>query len=477
MTNKKVPAVWLLMTALILAEITSTFEASMAFAALPTLSRHFGDPVGVSWTITVFFLASAATAALCSRLGDMYGRRRVLIVVLLVAGLGSLTSALSTTLSGVVFGRTLQGITGAVLPLCIGLMRENLPAKSLSFCIGVMGGVVGVSAGLAFLVSGYILDQYDWHSMFYFSAFLAALGAIAVWSIVPVSSALKDRGKLDIVGGCLFAPAITLFLLGVNATQPFGWLHPRSGGLILLGLAVGALWVRHELKHPNPLIDVRLFKDRRIMLANLVFALAAVGPMVNPQVIMLFAQQPLWTGIGLGLSATAAGLLKQPNTLIGFVAGPLGGRIASRGGPRAAMLWGAAAMTIAWTLMLLIQDSLAVLLAVVTLHGFGIAVLYGAVANQLVEAAPAARTSEASGLSQVTRATFNAIGSQVIALLLATALINDPELGLRNYPAQSAYNLAFVFILLTSALSFIAAWMLPRKSRDVEAASVPAHQH
>lgn len=471
-TTRAAPPVWLLMTALVIAEITSTFEVSMAFAALPTLIREFGDPVGVSWTITIFFIVSAGTAALFARLGDLYGRRRLLMIVLAIAGLGSLISGLSTSLEGVIAGRTLQGVSGAVLPLCLGLMRENLAQKTLAFNIGIMGGVIGVSAGLAFLVAGYILDQFDWHTMFFFSALIALGGIICLWLIVPPSQPAKTSGKLDIMGGALFAPAIAGILLALNAAKA-GWLHWHSGGLLLASLILLAIWVRHELRHANPLIDVRLFADRRILLANIIFAAIAFGPMVNPQVVLVLAQQPLWTGIGLGLSATAAALLKQPVTIMGMFAGPLGGGIAARHGARAAMLLGAASLVVAWTLPLFAMNSLAVLILAVSLHSFGIVILYGAVSNQIVEAAPPSRTSEATGLAQVTRSTFSAAGSQVIAALMASSVISDAAQDSRSYPAEEAYILAFAFLALTSAVAFIAAWLLPRPSK----AEVPQREH
>ncbi len=459
-TTRPTPPVWLLMSALIIAEITSTFEVSMAFAALPTLIREFDDPIGVSWTITIFFIVSAGTAALFARLGDIYGRRRILMIILAIAGLGSLISSLSTSLGGVITGRTLQGVSGAVLPLCLGLMRENLAPKTLAFNIGIMGGVVGVSAGLAFLVAGYILDQFDWHAMFFFSALIALVGIISLLLVVPPSRPAKTSGRLDIMGGALFAPAIAGILLALNSAKD-GWLNWNSGGLLLASLILLAIWARHELRHANPLIDVHLFADRRILLANIIFAAIALGPMVNPQVVLVLAQQPLWTGIGLGLGATAAAMLKQPVTIMGLFAGPLGGRIAARHGPRAAMLLGAASLVVAWSLPLFTMSSLVVLLLAISLHSFGIVILYGAVSNQIVEAAPASRTSEATGLAQVTRSTFSAVGSQVIAALMATTLISDTTQESRSYPAEEAYVLAFAFLVLTSAVAFIAAWLLP----------------
>lgn len=464
--TRTVPA-WLLMSALICAEITSTFEISMAFAALPTLTRHFADPVGASWIITSFFLVSAASAALFARLGDIYGRRRVLLIILGIAATGSLISAASTSLGGVIFGRSLQGATGALLPLCLGLMRENLTPKSLSFNIGVMGGALGVSSGAGFLVAGVILDSMGWRAMFYASALLALLGMLAVWLIVPPSPQAKVNGKLDILGGALFASAVITLLLGISKA---GKDLTAADSLALLGISVILLiaWCRHELKHNNPLIDVRLFTTRPILLANLVYACVAVGAMIGAQPIITLAQQPQWTGIGLELGATAAGLLKQPTTVMGFIAGPLGGFIAARYGARTAILAGIFLLLPAWSLPLLSVPSFSILLASVVIYSFGIVVFAGAISNQVVAAAPVERTSEAMGLAQVTRSTFMAIGSQIVAALLVSDLVTNDD-G-TQFSSALAYSRTFLFILLSSLVAFCIGLMLPRrKSPEHEA--------
>jgi len=471
---------WLLMTALVLAEITSTFEASMAFVALPTLSRQFGDPLMASWTISAFFIVSAGTAALFARLGDIYGRRRLLIIVLLVAAIGSLVSACSQTLAGVIAGRMLQGVTGAVLPLCLGLIRENLPPRLVSMCIGIMGGVVGVSAGLGFLVAGYLLDHIQWQGMFFFSTTVAVLGALAVRLVVPRSEPAPDGRQLDILGGLYFVPAISCVMLALSLSRN-GWAQWHVVGLLILGLSLLAIWARHEWRHPNPLIDIRLFSDRRILLANVVFGLLAVGPMLYPQVLLSLAQQPLWTGAGLGLTATAAAVLKQPGTFMGFVAGPIGGRIATRYGSRQAMLTGTLIVALGWAPALIDMNAFSMLLLTVGMQAFGMVVLYGAVSNQIVDAAPSRRTSEALGLAQVTRSTFTAVGSQVIATLLAYSTVAGDSPSSGTYPSATAYSLAFGYLVAVSCASVIAAWLLPRakptpdrKEKDAQEGEVAA---
>ncbi len=455
---------WLVMFALAIAEITSAFEVSMAFVALPTLKRVFGDPAAVSWVLSGFFIASAGSVALFARLGDIYGRRRMLILVMAVAALGSLISAASSSLGGVIVGRTLQGVTGAVLPLCLGLMRENMEPKALSVNIGIMSGILGVSGGLAFLVAAAIIEQFDWRAMFYVSALLAVLGVIAIWLLVPASKPSDSQQALDVPGALLFVPAISGVMLSITLAKS-GWLQARSGGLLLASVVLLAIWVRHELRHPCPLINVRLLADRRLLLANLAFAAIGIGPMLSSTVILALAQQPEWTGAGLSLSPTMSSLLTQPTTFMGFVAGPIAGLLAARYGIRFAMMVGAGMLVLAWIPPLVQLNSKQVLLTTVVIFSFGIIVLFGAASNQIVAASPVHRTSEGMGLAQVCRGTCAALGSQLIALILAGSMVTSTD-GEQSFSDADAYRHVLIYLVICSLAALISAWFLPRPSKE-----------
>src|SRR3546814_57960 len=116
----------LLIAALWIAEVTGSFETAMILAALKRLIEDFGNPAMVGWLITGYLIVGAAIAAVVGRLGDLFGRRRILIAVLLIGAAGSLISALSGNFAILLTGRLMQGVTGAILPLCIGLVHENL---------------------------------------------------------------------------------------------------------------------------------------------------------------------------------------------------------------------------------------------------------------------------------------------------------------------------------------------------------------
>jgi MFS family permease len=460
---ERASAAWLL-TALVLAEVVSAVESTMIFGALRSLYRDLGDPVTVGWTITAFLLVAAASAAICSRLGDIYGRRRMLLIALAAAGVGSLVSALSSGAGGIVAGRAIQGIAGAVLPLCCGLVRENLPQSRVPFGIGVVSSAAIVAAGVAIFGGGLIVDHLHWRWIFHIGVATAVVAWIAVAFAVPRSPrASAAREPVDSLGAALLVPALAALLLVPSQAKDWGWADTRTGALATAGLLLLALWVRHELRARAPLIDVRLLGARQTALANLGVLLLALGPLQSGMVLSILLQQPAQTGVGLGLSATAAGLVLAPSLILAVVVGPGCGILAARHGARVPALIACAVILAAWGGLVVGHAALPWVVAMALLQGVGVATAYAAAPMLIVEAAPPARTSEATGVSSVVRHLFNAIGSQVVAVLLATATVPDPLGGPARYPAPSAFELVFALISALSVLALIASLALPRR--------------
>ena len=453
----------LIISVLVFAEMASAYEAGMIYSALATMYRTFNDPVGVGWLITAFLLVSAAASAVCSRLGDMFGRYQVLVVMLLLATLGSLISAVSTSLYGVVAGRALQGVSAAVLPLCFGLVREHLPASRVPIAVSYLTAMAAFGAGLGLVTAGIIVDYFSWQLMFFISAGQAALALVLVLIFLPASKGSGVKGGLDVIGGVLFVPGLAGVLLAISNGKDWGWSDARTLGLFAGSLALMVFWVFYELRHSNPLIDVRQFANRKVALTNLDMAMFGLGASQLMLVILLLLQQPTWTGIGLGISATFAAMVKLPGNVLALVFGPLGGHITAKHGGRRAMLIAVTVVLAAWIGITLWKDSLWFLMAMIVLASAGGSMMYAAMPNLIIEAAPQERTSEMTGLANVVRTTFTAIGAQLIAFVLASSTVSDPANG-QAFPTEKAYLFAFASILVTLVLMLMFTWLLPRRS-------------
>lgn len=450
------------MTPLVVADLMAAFESAMVLAALSTMISQYGDPVMVGWMVTGYLLVSAAGAAIIGRLGDMFGRKRVLLLVMAVAVAGSVVSAAASSLWAVIAGRAVQGFAVVVLPLCFGLMREHLPSSRIPTCIGVITATSSIGSAIGLIGGGMIIDSFDWRSIFIASSMFGAVAIAVAGALLPPSEGITAHGSIDWLGGVLFAPAIAALLFAASSGGDWGWTHPAIlptgiGGTLLL-----AFWARRELRCQHPLIDLRLFTDRNVSIAYVCLFLAALGSMQVLQFFMLFAQQPTWTGTGLGLSATAAGVLKLPAMVVTVIGAPISGWAIGRLGGRPVIIAGLVLCSVSWLGMLVRPSGIYWTASMLASCALGIGIVYTVIPNMIVAAAPPDRTSEATGLLTVVRALVAAIGAQLMMILLGTSTVGaTPDVG--RYPSAAAYSLTLLVLFALSVTAALAAWSLPSR--------------
>jgi len=450
---------WAIMAALILAELVSSFEASMIYIALKHFYSIFDDPIGIGWLLTGFMLVASVSAAVGGRLGDLFGRKRVLIVALALAMGGSVLSAMSSDLLWIAIGRACQGFAGPILPLCFGMVREYFPRSSTPTNIGIVAATASAGGGVGFIGGGMLVDHGSWRMIFVASALLAGLAIVAVALLVPRSRQFA-AGKVDWIGGIMFVPGITIFLFGLGFGEEHGWGSAEQLWPMVAGGAILAGWLFYELKIPYPLIDVRMVLDKQIGTTLSIMIILALGAMHVGQVALVMLQQPVATGPGLGVSATLAGLLHSPASVVGALAAPVCGWYAGRHGGRGAMLLATASATIAWTGLACAHHSIWLVTLWILISGFSMGAMMAAVPNLIVEAAPEGRTSEATGLAQIGRKIFMAIGAQVVAIALASSTVRV-EGG--SFPDERAYDLTYTGIAVLCAMAFLLSFRLPRR--------------
>jgi MFS family permease len=450
-----------LLAVLAIAEINSAFEVGMVYGVIGSLVREFGA-ASAGWVVSSFLLSGAISAALGSRLGDIFGRRRVVMIMLVIACIGSVINATSTTLAGLIVGRSLQGVAAALLPLCVGLAREYFPAARVPKAIGWLAAIASFSAMLGILLGGKMADTVGWRFTFWVAAAHALLSLACVAVLLPPSRAFGLQGKFDWLGGVLFAPAIAALLLSLESLKKGGPGDPQFLGLLATGTVLLLVWIRGELRHPCPMLDVRALGTRQLGLTMLLMGLFGIGSAQLMLILLLIAQQPVWTGIGLGLTATIAAWLKIPSGLVGLVGSPWSGHIAARSGARSAAVLGSVLILVSWIAFASLHDSVLQLVLCSAACTFGGAMVYAAIPNLVVEAAPPERTAELNGMSHVFRTVGTAIGTQLVTLLLASSSALGPDGIASKHPTAAAYMLAFMAVITAAALSVLVALALPR---------------
>lgn len=459
-----------IIAAVFMAEVCATFETSMLYAALPTLIRQFGDPITAGWLVTIHMLVGTVACVVVGRLGDMYGRQRVMQLLLATAVVGSIMSAVTTHFGIVLLGRALQGFASAAIPLSIGILRENLPEERLPVAVGLMTTAQGMGVAVGLVLGGAIIDNLNWHWLFVISGIMLVAAWIAIRLVVPALPGSPPREKIDWIEGLLPAPGIGALLLGLSLSKTYGWLDPRCWAVASAGAAILVVWAIRSLKAREPFINLRLLGERNIAVANIAAVLLGLG---SAQIVFVFStymQAPAWTMAGLGFSATVAGFAKLPSNILSFAGGPLSGWLSLKYSVRVPILVGGLMATVGWLIGMTLPNTLIEIILLLCLISFGTTLLNAALPIVIVDSAPMERTGEAIGAMSVIRGMFAAVGTQMIALALASDMVPSPTGG-ASFPSPAGYHLTMAVIAGLSLAAGLMALLVAVKGKKSELAA------
>ena len=344
------------------------------------------------------------------------------------------------------------------------MLRENLPTEKVPLGIGIVSAAASFSAAGGFILGGIIVDAVHWQHIFAASAVLAIAGFIACHILLPPSPGRPVEGKMDILGGLLFAPGVAMMLWAMGLLQKAGAGDPEPWAWLGGSLCLLAFWFRHERQHPHPAIDVRMLANRRILTANLAAICASLGALQILQIFPILLQQPVWTGVGFGLTATLTGLLKLPSNITSVIGASWAGALCARRDSRSIMIGGAASSLVAWALLWVDHETLWLTVVLVCFSSAGFTALFVSVINVVMATAPDDRTSEAAAMTATLRTIAQSIGSQIIVTLFATSLI--VQSGGHAFPAPAAYDMVMAYMTLASLAALAAALALPRQKPE-----------
>jgi len=308
------------------------------------------------------------------------------------------------------------------------------------------------------MLGGFLVDTVGWRGIFWSALAFVAIAFVAVQLVIPPSKGTTDKRPLDLAGGLLFVPAVAGALFAISNGRAWHW-SLGFWALLAGSLVLGAVWVRHELSHSHPLLEVRLLARREIIFPNLSMSLCALGAFQFPQLLLLQLQQPAWTGFGLGLSATFAGLVMMPANFIAWAWSPITGWLYGRWGAAASIMVGMGATTLGALALILHPNSLPLLAAFSVFSLIGTTMVYVAVSSALVNASPPGRTSETIGMYSVIRSLSMAVGSQLMLTLLATSTVKAMS-GPGEFPSSSAHGLTWSVMAMACLASAMAALLL-----------------
>lgn len=409
-----------------------------------------------AWVVTATLLAAAVFTPIAGRLGDMYGKRRIVLVLLGLLVVGSIVAALSTDIVGVIVGRALQGAVTGVVPLGISILRDVLHENRVDAAIALMSATLGVGGAVGMPVSALITETSDWHVLFWMSAGLGVVVFALVVLIVP-PSVLRTPGRFDIVGAVGLAVGLTGVLLAVSRGNEWGWTSPATLACGLGGIAVLLVWGWFELRITDPLLDLRVAARPAVLLTNL--ASVAIGfslfasNVSYPQMLEL----PVAAG-GFGLTLLQASLIIMPAGLVMMVLSPFSGRMARTVGPRLLLVLGAIALILAYGFSLLWASEVWHLLVANLLIGVGIGFGYAGMPMLIMRSVPPTETGASNGLNALFRSLGTSTAAALVGAVLATFSVERAGV---SVPTPAAFQISFGLGLGAAVIALAVAVCIP----------------
>ncbi|WP_381557968.1 MFS transporter [Streptomyces eurythermus] len=440
---------------------------SLIAPALPTVQHALhASPSTATWVMTAYLLSASVFTPILGRVGDLAGRKRTLVAVLLAVLAGCLVAALAPNIGVLIVARVVQGVGGALFPLSFGIIRDEFAPAEVSGSISNLSAVIAAGGGVGMVAAGPIVSALDYRWLFWIPVAIVAATVLIALRYIPESPE-RTAGKVGWTGAVLLSGWLVALLLPLSQAGQWGWGSARVLGLFAAAVVLFAVWVVTEARSRTPLIDLRVLRLPAVWTTNTAALLFGAGMYSIWSFLPGFVQTPSAAGYGFGAGVTESGLLMLPMLVAMFLSGVVSGRLEPRVGAKALLTTGAALGALACGFLTLWHDARWQIGVVAALFGLGIGLAFASMANLIVGSVPAAQTGAATGMNANIRTIGGSIGAALTSVLVTGRL--QPS----GLPYASGYTHGWTLLTLLCLAAAAAALLVPAR-RQGPPAEVPA---
>lgn len=428
------PRRWAILGVLVTSLLVVVLDNTILNIALPTIQRDLGaDQSELVWAVDSYILVFAALLFTWGVLGDKYGRKRILIIGLVVFAIASAVCAFATTPQMLILFRGVMGVGGAaVLPVTLAVITVVFPPHERGRAIGAWAGAVGAAVALGPVLGGLLLEHpewfngltgNDWGAVFLINVPIVIIGLIGIIAVVPETKNPNPQ-RLDIPGLVISFTGLVLLVYGIiHASVTLTFLTPSVWVPMLLGIAVLALFIVLEARSDHRSFDVTLFKNRGYAVSLTAVSLAFFALSGITFTLPFFLQSIR------GYSTLSAGLCFLPFAIGQILAAPRSAKMVERFGYKRVMTFGLVAVTLALlgVASLSLTTPLWLVLVIFFVFGFGMGNVIAPASTVMQNALPLARAGAGSAVQNTVRQVFGAFGVAVIGTVLATQYASNVQ--------------------------------------------------
>ncbi len=452
-----------ILAALTFAGLSYALQQTMVLPALPVLREDLHtSTTWVTWVFTGFMLVGAVATPILGKLGDQFGKDRLLVIALSVFTVGCVVAIFAWNIWTLIGARAIQGVSGAVFPLAFAIIKDEFPPEKVGTAVGVVSSVFGIGGGLGVVLSGFLVDHLSWRWVFVVGTVVGGGALVVVHRFVPVSP-IKTPSRVDVPGALLLSVGLACLLLGLTEGGNWGWSSPGELGLFAGAVAALWAWVVVERRVADPLIDLHMFVHRPVFVTNVTAMIMGFSMFGTYLLIPTLLETPTSVAAyGFGASASLTALYLLPSSLTAFGGGPLAGVLGRHHSSKLPLALGLASGAVGTTMLALWHDSGWQILVGMLVWGMGPALSFAAMGKLMVDSVRPGETAVAGATNSVMRMIGGVIGGQAGAAILTA----DTIAGTRT-PAESAYVIAFsVAAGLAAVGAVIALFVTPLRFRS-----------
>jgi MFS family permease len=457
-------------TALVVVAVCGVLVALTQSILIPVLGAIQGDlgssTTETEWLLTSTLLVAAVAVPVFGRLGDLYGKRRMLLVATLALVVGSVVCALADSIGAMIVGRAITGMSAAAIPLGISLIGQVLPAKRAGSGIALVSATLGIGGALGLPLAALVAEHSDYHVLFWICVAGGAAAFLGIW-VALTEAPVRGSGRMDFPGAVLLAAVLVCLLLPLAEATSWGWGDARTIGLLVAAAVLLVGFVLVERRVTSPLVDLVVNARPALLLTNV--ASLCVGFALFAMLIgtATYVQAPEASGYGFGSSVLASGMAMLPSGVAMLLLSPVSALLSAKLGPKITLAIGGTIVALGFVSRIVFVDSFTQIVIGTTIVGAGTGIAYAAMPSLILKAAPADELAAANGLNTLARSVGSSLASAVGGTLLAAQTI---ALGAFELPSLGAYRTLFAICGGAALLGALVALSIPVADRDQDAA-------
>ncbi|AWB91544.1 MFS transporter [Aeromicrobium chenweiae] len=413
----------------------------------------------VNWLLTSTLLAAAVSVPIMGRLGDMFGKRRLLLVAVGALVVGSLLTAVTDNIGLLIAGRAIQGCAAAAIPLGISLLAAVLPREKVGSAIALVSAMLGIGGALGLPIAGLVAEHADFHVLFWITFGAGLIAFVGILTIVPEAPG-RSGGRVDVIGAVLLAAALICLLLPLSQSSAWGWGDSRIWVLLAISAVLVAVFGFSQMRINDPLVDLRALGRRPIVLTNMASILFGFALFASFIGTASYVEAPESTGYGFGSSLLVGGLAMLPGGIAMLLLSPVAAKLIERRGAPQTLALGAVIVAAGFLMRIVVHDSLWQVIVGSAIVGAGTGIGYAAMPALINAHTPGNEIASANGLNTLFRSLGSSLASAIGGSILAA---NTVILGNIAAPSLSAYQQLFAICGGAAVLAAVLVLLIPHR--------------